>query len=128
MQYKREESFRYEFPKPLEATFKLIRVETSYVESKEGKMDILDISGGGLKMSSSLELPDPNKKEIHLEFDLQLAEHTMETQGVIVWKKALGQSFQYGIDFTHTDKESQALITLLKNHIKQQSSELDGRS
>ncbi|MDV2683235.1 PilZ domain-containing protein [Alkalihalophilus lindianensis] len=119
MQYKREESFRYEFNSPLNATFKLIKLATADVDSNEGKMLIIDISGGGLKMSSHLELPDPKTTKTSIEMDIELANETLEVQGEVVWKNSYNSSFQYGIDFTYTDKESQELITLLKKHIKQ---------
>jgi hypothetical protein len=82
-------------------------------------MSIIDSSGGGLKMSSHLELPDPQSTKTSIEMDIELANETLEVQGEVVWKKSYGSSHQYGIDFTYTDKESQELIKLLKKHIKQ---------
>ncbi|ADC50897.1 protein with PilZ signaling domain [Alkalihalophilus pseudofirmus OF4] len=118
MQYRREESFRYEFSEPLKSTFKIIRISDANVESKEGEMYILDISAGGVKMNTHLELPDPNKAKVEVEVELQLAEKNLDVQGEIVWKKPFGRSYHYGIDFSITETESQELIKILKGHIK----------
>ncbi|MFC0473554.1 PilZ domain-containing protein [Halalkalibacter kiskunsagensis] len=117
--YRRKEAFRYRFKTPIIAQFTLVKIADKEVTSSAGEINILDISPGGLRGQSTLELPDPKKTKITLEINFSLRSQKLIVRGEVVWKKELAQRYEYGIDFTITEKACQQLIAELKEYVKE---------
>ena len=115
MRYKREDSFRYAFDKPLEALFRIERVDGDEVTTSMGKAQIIDISPTGLKLNTDLEIPQTEQKDIELSISFTLNGESFEVTGEVVWKKeAVG--FDYGIDLSISEEESESLVEAVKKH------------
>ncbi len=119
MIYRREDAFRYEFEEPLDANFKVVKIDSKSVDSSEGELLIIDVSPGGMKIAAELEFPDPKKTKIQLEIEFILKENTLVLHGEIVWKAIFSSSYEYGIDFTTPESERQQLIDDLKDYAKE---------
>ena len=109
--FKREDSFRYEFIQPLDTSFYISRMRGKKSQSSRGKGVILNISTGGLRLDTFLDLP--LNREIELTFELDIANKIIQPIGYIVWKDKSDNSFKYGISFISDDHE-QAIINALK--------------
>ncbi|WP_017728271.1 PilZ domain-containing protein [Halalkalibacterium ligniniphilum] len=118
MPFRREDAFRYTFEDPLKSTFRLIKADEKNIRSSEGEMCILDISPGGIRMSTTYELPDPEETSLFLEIDLPINEAALVMRGEVVWKKSYASSFEYGINFHNTEKERQMIVAELKIYVK----------
>lgn len=111
--HRRQESFRYEFRIPLDTSYFISKWNGKEHRSKTGKGVLLDISLGGLRMQTALDLPSA----CELTFDFVLAEKQLQTQGEIVWKRQIGAEYVYGIDFIHEEQDPE-LLQALKLHAK----------
>jgi hypothetical protein len=115
MQYKRGESFRYEFKEPLPITFKTLingRIIGDERELFEGK--IQDISPRGMKMFSEANFGEHNNKMLQLEVDFILDEVMITAVGDIVWERPYARGTLYGLVFTNQPKLEQVVISELK--------------
>lgn len=112
MYYKRKEPFRYAFTTSIKGKI------TNQEELKNHSMDILDISGTGLKVQIKkglLPLPTVNQL-IWIEF--QLMNQPFTSTGTIVWIKDYGSHVICGIKVT-TDKEwEESIVNTLKVYSK----------
>ncbi len=115
MRYKREETFRYEFKKPIECAFNIFKANGTKMYMNPGKARIYDISHGGLKISTGLNLrSNENKIEVEISFSL-ISSH--KVAGEIVWQNSDkdGEYF-YGIDLDLKTVNSLELIEELKHY------------
>lgn len=111
MRYKRNEPWRYEFINPHDTTFYISGLKERSHRSSSGKGVLLNISPGGLRLKTALNLPD--KKDMRLTFAIDIVDQTIAPEGLIIWKKSDGKHFTYGIDFT-TDEYEQQIIKAVK--------------
>lgn len=119
MRYNRKEGFRFAFKKPLEAAFKIYELNGREVNSHPGKALMHDLSPSGTKMSSQLNLPVSNQDEpvkIHLQF--MLNEVVYEMKAELVWKRASGDEFHYGVHFYASDDVKEDIVKQLKQYVK----------
>lgn len=117
MIYRREEPFRFQFQKPLEGTFKILRVNGIAGESKEGSALILDLSPNGLKFKSSLDLPT-DKHQLLLEVSFSLNETQILIMGEPTWKKKEGNAYVYGFIGLDDQQTKTQIILALKEYSK----------
>ncbi|GKV65840.1 MULTISPECIES: PilZ domain-containing protein [unclassified Sporosarcina] len=113
MRYNRHDYFRYEFEPRLPAKFRIQLEGEGNRLSNEGECELLDISTGGVKFFTFLDLPlQSNKIELQLEFTLH--QHPFELAGVVVWKQEAEHGFQYGFDFGEEQQADALIIEELK--------------
>ncbi|WP_456272621.1 PilZ domain-containing protein [Bacillus sp. AK031] len=116
MRYKRNETFRYEFGKPLSGHFKILRINGQDVESKLGKADIFDLSPEGLKVETDLDLHKDNEVDIEVTFTI-ITEQKLT--GEVVWQKRnYSGKYQYGIHLYNDAENKDKLINELKEYSK----------
>lgn len=113
--FKRQDSFRYEFVQPLDTSFYISRLRGQITQSSRGKGVIKNISSGGLRLDTDLNLP--KNDEIEITFQLDIANHTIQPIGYIAWKDHYHERFLYGIRFSSSDYE-QDIVTALKDFPK----------
>lgn len=113
MRYRRQESFRYQFEEPIACTFRILKVENKERVSNIGEAYIYDISEGGVKLTTSLNVTLDNKK-IEIEISFRLNEEELFLTGLLVWKKNHINDFSYGVHFTIDEKVKRQLIEELK--------------
>ncbi|SOC05979.1 PilZ domain-containing protein [Ureibacillus xyleni] len=97
MKYRREEAFRFAFGEPVDALFHIIKLDDKPVTSSPGKAKILDVSPEGLRISSELNIPDITSKTITLTIAFTINDTSFNLDGIIVWKKMIGNITSYGI-------------------------------
>lgn len=122
MRYKRQESLRYQFPKPIDGTFVIVvdnMKEDKLQRSDTGKLQIIDLSPGGMKIATAFDLP-LNKKNFLIEVSCMIGEEEVKMMGTIVWKKKQPRDFCYGIEGIENDEKEQEIINILKKlHINE---------
>lgn len=111
--FKRDEPLRYEFAQPLDVSFYISRLRGKGSQSSLGKGVILNISPGGLRLDTSLDLPKGD--EVEITFELDIASHTLKPIGSIVWKEKKYDRYLYGVDFI-SDEFNQDIIRALKDY------------
>ena len=78
-----------------------MKVNDRMIDSKMGTAKILDLSGNGAKIETSLNLPyQEGKVEIQLQLELELIHgKPFSLPALIVWKKNRVHEYQYGLNF-----------------------------
>lgn len=118
MRYKRKESFRFSFGKPLPSFFTIQELNGKPINTAEGKATLINISLSGLKLSTSLNIPDSRPPvKISVRFTINKTEFIVP--GEIVWKNKRLNDYQYGIHFYIKEKEQEKLMEELKLYIKE---------
>lgn len=121
VQFKRKEAFRYEFPNPLNATFKVLingRVES--LEQPVYNCKIYDISPRGMKIFSDEKLGEHKNKMLQLELYFILDEVMITAIGNIVWEKPYANGTIYGLVFLNQPKLEQLIVSELKMRRKKE--------
>jgi len=113
--FNRDEPLRYEFAQPLDASFYISRLRGKDSQSSRGKGVILNISPGGLRLDTALDLP--KGEDVEITFELDIANHTINPIGFVVWKEKKSGRFLYGVDFSSGDYK-QDIIRALKDYSK----------
>ncbi|MBM7579960.1 PilZ domain-containing protein [Jeotgalibacillus terrae] len=118
MRYNRKEGFRFSFKKPIEAVFKIYELNGREVESHPGKALMHDLSPSGTKISSMLNLPvsDTDPVKIHLQF--MLNEVVYEMKAELIWKRASGEEFHYGVHFYASEDVKEDIVRQLKQYVR----------
>lgn len=116
MQYKRDEAFRFTFEPPLPGFFSIIRVNNMENKSRNGSMNVLDISASGLKFQSNLELPERADLELLLTFTIN--SENINLRGKIIWKKKKTASYMYGFIMNENEIQKETIIKELKVYRK----------
>lgn len=117
MKYRRHETFRYQFEEPIVCTFRILKVENKERVSSIGDAWIFDISEGGLKLTTPLNIPLDNKL-IEIEITFKLNETELLLTGILLWKKSHRKDYSYGVQFTIDEKLKRNLIEELKIYSK----------
>lgn len=103
-------SFRLHLQIPLTALFKIIGIKSKATDTKHSKIMIKDISAGGIRMHTPLNLP--TEMSLLLEFTFQLFHQEMKILGIIRRKTMLNPSlYEYGIEFSIADKTIEHQLT-----------------
>lgn len=113
MHYKRDEAFRYYFDEPIPAEFSIYLKHSDRPGTGTGDSKLLDISPGGTRMETSFDIP-VNRDEVALKLRFRLYQQLIETDGVIVWKEAVGARWMYGIDFDENESVAETIVNDLK--------------
>lgn len=116
VKYNRDEAFRFIFDRPLSGFFSIIRVNNLENKSRNGAMSVLDISAGGLKFQSNLDLPEQADLELLLTFIINADE--IDLRGRILWKKKSGSAYMYGFIMNENESLKETIITELKIYRK----------
>jgi c-di-GMP-binding flagellar brake protein YcgR len=103
-------SFRLHLQIPLTALFKIIGIKNKATDTKHSKIMIKDISAGGIRMHTPLNLP--TEMSLLLEFTFHLFHQEMKILGIIKRKTMLNPSlYEYGIEFSIADKAIEHQLT-----------------
>ncbi|WP_019153003.1 hypothetical protein [Robertmurraya massiliosenegalensis] len=114
MLYRRDESFRFTFGNPIEATFKILKVNQISGGSKEGRALLMDLSPNGLRISSPLDLPI-NEKNLLLEISFVLNKQIISIIAEPKWKKRTSaQSFSYRLVGLDDEETMKIIVSELK--------------
>ncbi|WP_416147870.1 PilZ domain-containing protein [Salipaludibacillus sp. HK11] len=113
--FNRKDPFRFEFALPLDTSFYISRIRGKNFQSSRGKGVIQNISHGGLRLDTNLELPKDN--EVEITFEVDIAGHLIEPIGYIVWTNKSHDRFIYGIHFI-SDDYSEAITRAIKDFQK----------
>jgi hypothetical protein len=121
MLFKRDESFRFTFESPVEATFKIIRSNQLNAPLKEGSALIIDLSPNGLRLSSPLDLAINEKNNV-LMISFVLNTQPLTIMAEPIWKKRTSAtSFSYGLVGVNDEETKDMIITELKEFTKKNS-------
>lgn len=112
--FKRHEPFRYTFSKPIDALFEITKIDDRTVSTSTGEAQIMDLSPQGLKLNSTLEIPETEHKSIQLTISFKLNDKKLKVNGMIVWIKSKGTSFDYGINLENNETLEKEIIKQLK--------------
>lgn len=111
--YKRQEGFRFVFKQPIRGTFAIQRINNQRIESNEGSIEILDMSLGGMKFTSFLDLPLDQRVLLLVKF--QIEEEKFSVTGKIMWKKAkMEKGYFYGFEMDKDSYSEDLLLEQLK--------------
>lgn len=113
MHYKRDEAFRFPFNEPIPAEFSIYLKNSDRPGTGTGDSKLLDISPGGTRMETSYNIP-VKREEVAIRLRFNLFQQPIETDGVIVWKEAVGNGWMYGIDFDENESVAQTIVNDLK--------------
>lgn len=113
--------FRIKFLEPIEGKAKVLCIgDKKLTQDKYIMLDILDLSAGGLRIQSKLDLPDDTK--IFMEIAFEVEEELFEFSGHIIWKERAHHTFQYGLQFVGiTELERERLVATLNQYQVQKS-------
>lgn len=117
----RRQYYRINFPFPLCSGMTIISFKGKTVNLGHSKALIEDISIGGHRFTTNVELPV--QPDIILEFKTKLINEPIKVTGIIVWKQEIGDNlYQYGLEYTiaeverdHLSKMLNTLLIKLKN-------------
>ncbi|WP_082235039.1 PilZ domain-containing protein [Halobacillus massiliensis] len=112
MRYNRQESLRYTFGHPPEASFTILDAEDFDLVSTMGKGSILNMSPNGMLLATDLKLPVNQKIQLLIETTL-FNQHSLICKAEIVWAKPWGSKSHYGLQLLD-DKRDQ-IIKILKD-------------
>ncbi|MBH0230973.1 EAL domain-containing protein [Halobacillus yeomjeoni] len=94
----RRSYFRLEFDAPLRGNMLITEVRGKAVQTGNTEILIKDISVGGLKFTSSLNLPV--RPDIKMKFQIHLMGETLDVFGKVVWKNEMKhETYDYGVEF-----------------------------
>ncbi|MBP1930213.1 PilZ domain-containing protein [Ammoniphilus resinae] len=114
--FRRQDGFRLVFQKSISASFKILHLQGREVESKEGTIEILDMSLTGAKVTTSLQIP-VNKTIIQLECTIH--HQKLRIAGELKWVRESYKGYIYGMAFDPKSYSERTLHTELKNYVKQ---------
>lgn len=121
MNFKRNESFRYAFEEPIEATF-VIMQNGRYLEMKDNlhPCHIVDISPKGMKLYSTMDLDPFLNDLLSLEINFVLDVTLLSGIGKIVWSKPYGRGKHYGISLSDEHSIEEMIISEMKKRRKKE--------
>lgn len=121
MRFKREESFRFSFGKPMLAFFTIDEINGNAVETSEGTAKLIDVSPNGLKLCTSLDIPFSHQNPSKVSIRFLLIEIEYKLHGEIVWKDKHDENYFYGIHFSIEENMQQKLISDIKKCARETS-------
>lgn len=105
MRFRRNEPFRYEFTTPIICSIQALQ--------DKGNGEILDLSPNGMKITSSFE---PTISTVQITFCLN--QNIIKVTGNIRWKKALYESYIYGVQLENDSSTIKFITNELKLFVK----------
>jgi len=79
-------------------------------ESKYLPIEIVDLSGGGLRFKSSINMPVNYDSNILLNFHISLNQDLFQLTGQVIWKKEYKFYYYYGAKFFKISATEQASL------------------
>lgn len=108
--------FRIKPENPIFADLAIVYIGERQVATGTARVRVTDISPGGLRFLSPLNLPADNR--VILELNFKLSDQRFKMQGYIVHKAAMeDDGFQYGFCFKQTDDDLKVCIKKLFNNM-----------
>jgi hypothetical protein len=108
----KREYFRIGLQIPLSAQLKIVGINNTSVDTKFASICVTDISAGGLRIHSKLDLP--LNIDLLLEFSFSLFNKEMKVLGTIVRKSSLSSSmYEYGVRFSMNETQHTQLMSNL---------------
>ena len=117
MRYNRHDYFRYPFDPYIPATFRIQLNNEEKILSNEGPCEIIDISTGGMKFVTHLDLP-VRSEILALQLEFTIYKHPFEILGNVAWKKQTEFGFEYGFEFGEDQKVDSLITEELKHHAR----------
>ncbi|PID21869.1 hypothetical protein CSV61_06535 [Sporosarcina sp. P3] len=117
MRYNRHDYFRYSFNSYIPATFRIQLKNEEKNLSNEGRCEILDISTGGVKFVTHLDLP-VRSEMLALQLEFTIVKHPFEILGNVAWKKETEFGFEYGFEFGEDQNVDTLITEELKHHAR----------
>ncbi len=117
MRYNRHDYFRYIFDPYIPATFRIRMNSDDQHLSNSGQCEIVDISTGGVKFVTHLDLP-VRSKILALQLEFVVFKHPFEIFGNVAWKKQTEFGFEYGFEFGEDQKVDALITEELKHHAR----------
>ncbi|MCA0984100.1 PilZ domain-containing protein [Halobacillus yeomjeoni] len=117
MRYRRKETLRYTFGDPRPANFKITKIDSRTVSTSMGKAEVLDISPGGMKLSTEVNVPLTMK--VQLLVQTTIADIPLTFTADVMWSKEVDGFYHYGLQFI--EDQGETVIQALKKYRKQES-------
>jgi hypothetical protein len=114
MRFKRNESFRYEFESPIDATFKIVEVNGVEKNSNEAEAKIENISPHGMKLLTNLDVQLNRINSLKAEFQVTFHSDPIVVRGKFLWQRKELQGYSYGIEIDATEENEKLIIEELK--------------
>lgn len=118
MRYNRHDYFRYQFTRPLPAVFR-IQMTASAKMSNSSECEIIDLSTGGAKLFTFLELPVQSELAT-MQLEFKLIEEPLILTGEIAWKRTADRGYEYGMQFEKDAAAEAIMIAELKQYARQE--------
>lgn len=67
-----------------------------------------------MRLNSELKIPETDNRTIHLSVFFELNGTKFNIEGVVVWKKDVGATTDYGVKFLTDESTKKALVEQLK--------------
>lgn len=114
---RREEPFRYKFAEPIAGHFKLTKVKGMQVDSRIGRLRILDLSWRGAKIASEYDF-QITRNEVELMLFFQLLKSEFSISGKLIYQVRGFNEYICGLNL-YTDEALRRRITNeLKDYVK----------
>ncbi|RWZ54946.1 EAL domain-containing protein [Halobacillus fulvus] len=108
----RRKFYRFEFDQPLHAQMMIKEVKGKKIAAGRTKILIKDLSIGGLKFVSSLNIPV--RPDVKMEFEVTILGETFSMDGQILWKNEMNfTTYDYGVQFTLEDTKQDVLAEMI---------------
>ena len=119
MKYKRDESYRFTFSQPIPCSFTIVGIGDQTIESKTAKGEIVDLSPGGCRLQSLLDIHLEKEVRVRVSFQLDEGFSEIVADGTLQWKKQKGLShYQYGVEFPRDAGLKTNITDELKKYVK----------
>lgn len=114
MRYRRQETLRYTFGDPRPATFKIIKIGNRIVSTSAGNGLVLDISPGGMKLSTEVNIPLNMKVQLYVQ--TTIAEIPLSFTADVMWSAEVDGEYHYGLSFI--EDVGEVVVQALKKYRK----------
>lgn len=113
----RRKFFRINLDWPLSSDMTIIKFKDKDVILGTSKAIIENLSLGGLKYTSNINLPV--QKDVIIQFSTMILGHEVKFTGRNIWKAEVDGFFQYGFEFTWNEVDQDKFATILNKIILQ---------
>ncbi|WP_252311586.1 PilZ domain-containing protein [Sinobaca sp. H24] len=111
---RRDVRFNFE-SHPIEGMFSIYKMQEEIIESKPARMYLQDLSAGGLRFSSRLDIPPA--AGVTYCFTFQVLQTSFQLYGTIQRKQKEGNRYYYGVKLVHSDRQMRLKIIQIVNRL-----------
>lgn len=111
---RRDVRFNFE-SHPIEGMFSIYKMQEEIIDSKPARMYLQDLSAGGLRFSSRLDIP--LSEDVMYCFTFQTLETPFKLYGCIQRKEKEGSRYYYGVKLVHSDRQMRLKIIQIVNRL-----------